>query len=58
MSLDVLIGIIGVLVTLLVVAGMILITPRGAVPHRAHAEPRERERDATPAAEPLECAVR
>jgi hypothetical protein len=31
MSLDLLIGIIGVVVTLLVVTGMILITPHGAV---------------------------
>ncbi len=30
MSLDLLIGVIGVLVTVLVVAGMILITPHGA----------------------------
>ena len=30
MSLDLLIGVIGVVVTLLVVAGMILITPHGA----------------------------
>jgi uncharacterized iron-regulated membrane protein len=48
MSLDVLIGIAGGVVTVLVVVGMILITPRGAVPaRRADEEPRLR--DATPA---------
>ena len=57
MSLDVVIGIAGVVVTVLVVAGMILITPRGAVPaRRANKEPRLR--DAHPAAEPVERAMR
>jgi hypothetical protein len=37
MSLDVVIGVIGVLVTASVVVGMILITPRGTVPARASA---------------------
>jgi hypothetical protein len=37
MSLDVVIGVIGVLVTACVVVGMILITPRGTVPARASA---------------------
>ena len=57
MSLDVFIGIAGVLVTVLVVAGMILITPSGAVPaRRANEEPRLR--DTAAAAEPVERAVR
>jgi hypothetical protein len=57
MSLDVFIGIVGVVVTTLVVAGMILITPRGAMPaRRADEEPRRR--DAAPAAAPVERAVR
>lgn len=53
MSLDLLIGIAGVLVTVLVVAGMILITPRGAVPDRTDEEPHRR--NASPAA-PVERA--
>ena len=32
MSLDVVIGLVGVIVTVLVVVGMILITPRGLIP--------------------------
>jgi len=56
MSLDVFIGIAGAVVTVLVVAGMILITPRGAVPRRANEE--ARRRDAAPAAAPVERAVR
>ena len=38
MSLDVVIGLVGVIVTVLVVAGMILITPRGVDPSRLPAE--------------------
>jgi uncharacterized iron-regulated membrane protein len=57
MSLDVFIGIAGVVVTVLVVAGMILITPRGAVPaRRANDEPRLP--DAAPGAGAVERAVR
>ena len=37
MSLDVVIGLLGVIVTVLVVVGMILITPRGVVDLRAQA---------------------
>ena len=39
MSLDVVIGLVGVIVTVLVVAGMILITPRGVDPSHLPAEP-------------------
>jgi uncharacterized iron-regulated membrane protein len=55
MSVDIFIGIAGVLVTLLVVAGMILITPRGAVPAQTNEEPRLRN---APSAAPVERAVR
>jgi uncharacterized iron-regulated membrane protein len=55
MSIDILIGIAGVLVTVLVVAGMILITPRGAVPDRTDNEPQRRN---APPAAPVERAVR
>ena len=41
MSLDVVIGLVGVVVTVLVVAGMILITPRGVDPSHLPAEPRD-----------------
>jgi hypothetical protein len=41
MSLDVVIGLAGVIVTVLVVAGMILITPRGVDPSHLPAEPRD-----------------
>jgi hypothetical protein len=54
MSLDVFIGVVGAVVTVLVVAAMILITPRGAVPQRAADEPRR----ANGAAAPGERAVR
>ena len=39
MSLDVAIGLVGVIVTVLVVVGMILITPRGVDPSHRPAEP-------------------
>ena len=39
MSLDVVIGLVGVVVTVLVVAGMILITPRGVDTSHLPAEP-------------------
>ena len=39
MSLDVVIGLVGVIVTVLVVVGMILITPRGVDPSNLPAEP-------------------
>ena len=39
MSLDVVNGLVGVTVTLLVVVGMILITPRGVVSSQLPAEP-------------------
>jgi len=38
MSLDVVIGLVGVIVTVLVVAGMILITPRGVDPSHLPAQ--------------------
>ena len=38
MSLDVVIGVVGVLVTILVVAGMILMTPRGLQSSRPPAD--------------------
>jgi hypothetical protein len=56
MSLDVFIGVAGAVVTALVVAAMILITPRGAVPSRADHEPAPR--DAAPAPETVESAAR
>ena len=56
MSLDIFIGIAGAMVTVLVVAGMILITPRGAVRRRANEEPRRR--DAAPTADAVQRAVR
>ena len=56
MSLDVFIGIVGAVVTVLVVVAMILIAPRGAVPYRADETPRVR--DAAPGADALERAVR
>jgi hypothetical protein len=43
MSLDVFIGIAGGVITVLVVAAMILIAPRGAVPDRAYEEPPPRD---------------
>ncbi len=55
MSLDVFIGVAGAVVTALVVAAMILITPRGAVPHRADHKPASR--DAAPAADTVESAA-
>ena len=39
MSLDVVIGLVGVIVTILVVLGMILITPRGVATSHPPAEP-------------------
>ena len=39
MSLDVVIGLVGVIVTILVVVGMILITPRGVDTSHSLAEP-------------------
>ena len=39
MSLDLVIGLVGVIVTILVVVGMILITPRGVDTSHALAEP-------------------
>jgi hypothetical protein len=39
MSLDVVIGLVGVIVTILVVVGMILITPRGVDSSQLGAEP-------------------
>jgi hypothetical protein len=48
MSLDVAIGVVGVLVTACVVVGMILITPRETVPARAPAE-RADAKDVAPA---------
>jgi uncharacterized iron-regulated membrane protein len=39
MSLDVVVGLVGVLVTILVVVGMILITPRGVDTSHPPAEP-------------------
>ena len=39
MSLDVVIGLVGVIVTILVVVGMILITPRGVDSSQLPAEP-------------------
>ena len=39
MSLDVVIGLVGVIVTVLVVVGMILITPRGVISSQLPAEP-------------------
>ena len=39
MSLDVVIGLVGVIVTILVVVGMILITPRGVGTSQLPAEP-------------------
>lgn len=56
MSLDVFIGIAGAVITVLVVAAMILIAPRGAVPHRVNEEPHLR--DAAPAADAVERAIR
>jgi hypothetical protein len=64
MPLDVFIGVAGAVVTALVVAAMILIAPRGAVPRSANEEPRVRDaeeprvRDAAPAADAVERAVR
>jgi len=55
MSLDVFIGIAGAVVTALVVAAMILIAPRGAVPRGVDEEPRLR--DAAAAADAVERAV-
>ena len=56
MPLDVFIGVIGAVVTALVVAAMILIAPRGAVPPRADHKPAPR--DAAPAQETVESAAR
>ena len=56
MSLDVFIGIAGAVITALVVAAMILIAPRGAVPTRAERKPAPR--DAGPAPETVESAAR
>jgi hypothetical protein len=53
MPLDVFIGVAGAVVTALVVAAMILIAPRGAVP----AEHKPAPRDAAPAAETVESAA-
>jgi hypothetical protein len=39
MSLDVVIGLVGVIVTILVVVGMVLITPRGVDSSQLPAEP-------------------
>ena len=39
MSLDLVIGLVGVIVTVLVVVGMILITPRGVETRQRSAEP-------------------
>ena len=50
MSLDIFIGVAGAVITALVVAAMILIAPREAVPHRANQE--LASRDAAPAADP------
>jgi hypothetical protein len=48
MSLDVAIGLVGVVVTVLVVVGMILITPRGvAAPHRPARPPAGHDADAS-----------
>jgi hypothetical protein len=55
MSLDVFIGVAGAVVSALVVAAMILIAPRGAVPHRADHKPASR--DAAPAADTVESAA-
>jgi hypothetical protein len=55
MPLDVFIGIAGAVVTALVVAAMILIAPRGAVPRGANDEPRLR--DAAHAADAVERAA-
>jgi hypothetical protein len=55
MPLDVLIGVAGAVVTALVVVAMILITPRGAVAHRADHKPAPR--DAAPAAETVKSAA-
>ena len=51
MSLEIVIGVIGFVVTILVIAGMILLTPRGAVTSRsiaaAHRRPAEDGRPST-----------
>ena len=56
MSLDVFIGVAGAAVTALVVAAMILIAPRGAVPPRADHKPAPQ--DPAPAPETVESAAR
>jgi hypothetical protein len=56
MSLDIFIGVAGAVVTVLVVAAMILITPRGIVAHRAEHKPAPR--DAVPAADTAQSAAR
>jgi hypothetical protein len=56
MSLDVFIGVVGAVVTALVVAAMIFMAPRGTVPHRADHKPAPR--DAAPAADTMESAAR
>jgi hypothetical protein len=53
MSLDLFIGIAGVLVTLLVVAGMILITPHGATTRPRPAPGAEDAEDEAAAAAPV-----
>jgi hypothetical protein len=56
-SIEVLLAVVGFIVTMLVVAGMILITPRGQVPvredleHPENAEPPRGGRPQTPAAQ-------
>ena len=56
MPLDIFIGVTGAVVTALVVAAMILIAPRGAVPPRAEHKPAPR--DTAPAPETVESAAR
>jgi hypothetical protein len=56
MSLDVFIGIAGAVITALVVAAMILITPRGAVPYRANDT--SAPRDPAPVADAVERVAR
>ena len=56
MPLDIFIGVTGAVVTALVVAAMILIAPRGTVPHRAEHKPAPR--DAAPAADTVQSAAR
>jgi hypothetical protein len=50
MSLELVMGVVGVIVTILVIVGMILITPGGTISSRSIAESRGVERAAPPTA--------